>query len=199
MVTDLRSPTLPMTTRAAEGLSRRRWSVAEIEAMVAAGIVGESERFELIEGEVVPTSPKGIRHELVKMALAKFWYRRLPTGIDLIQETTFRIDEDTFVEPDFVFFRAAHGLAALSPATVLLAVEAADTSLHFDLGRKVRIYAGAGVREVWVIDAKSLVTRLHRAPNPQGYAQTPDIASDHPLVPTFAPELSVKLGELELG
>ncbi len=48
-----RSRALPMTTQAAEGLMRRRWSVAEIEAMVAAGIIGEDERFELIEGEVV--------------------------------------------------------------------------------------------------------------------------------------------------
>jgi hypothetical protein len=37
--------------------------------MVAKGIILEDERFELIGGEVVPTSPKGIRHENVKRAL----------------------------------------------------------------------------------------------------------------------------------
>ena len=54
-----RRPSLPLTTQAAEGLVRRRWTVAEIEAMVAAGILGEHERFELIGGEVVPMSPRG--------------------------------------------------------------------------------------------------------------------------------------------
>ena len=49
----------PETTRAAEGMPRRPWRRAEIEAMVAAGIVEEDERFELIGGEVVPMSPKG--------------------------------------------------------------------------------------------------------------------------------------------
>jgi hypothetical protein len=44
------------------GLLRRRWSAAEIEAMVAKGIIAEDERFELIGGEVVPMSPKGNRH-----------------------------------------------------------------------------------------------------------------------------------------
>lgn len=38
------------TTQAAEGMPRRAWSVAEIEAMVAAGIIPEDERFELIGG-----------------------------------------------------------------------------------------------------------------------------------------------------
>ena len=38
----------PRLTRAAEGLPRRRFTVAEVEAMVAAGILDEEERVELI-------------------------------------------------------------------------------------------------------------------------------------------------------
>ena len=37
-------------TRAAEGLPRRRFTVAEVEAMVEAGIMDEDERVELIGG-----------------------------------------------------------------------------------------------------------------------------------------------------
>ena len=59
MNTHFRPPGTPVSTRAAEGLERRVWTVAEIEAMVAAGIIDEDERFELIDGEVVPMSPKG--------------------------------------------------------------------------------------------------------------------------------------------
>jgi len=46
-------------TSAAEGLPRRRFTVAEVEAMVAAGVMEEDERVELIGGELVPMSPKG--------------------------------------------------------------------------------------------------------------------------------------------
>lgn len=35
-----------MTTRAAEGLPRRCWTIAEIERMVSAGIIDEKERLE---------------------------------------------------------------------------------------------------------------------------------------------------------
>ncbi len=41
-------PDLPMTTRAVDDMPRRRWTVAEIEAMVQAGVIDEDERFELI-------------------------------------------------------------------------------------------------------------------------------------------------------
>jgi hypothetical protein len=72
----LRLGRLQGTTQAAEGLPRRRWSVAEIEAMVAKGIIDEDERFELIGGEAVPMSPRGVRHEVVKAA----WFPRIVTA-----------------------------------------------------------------------------------------------------------------------
>jgi Uma2 family endonuclease len=194
----LRRPDLTMTTQAAEGLMRRRWSVGEIEAIVKAGILAEDERFELIGGEIVPMSPKGIRHERVKGALAKYWYQRLPNGTELIQETTFHLDEDTFVEPDFVFFRKADGLANLKPDTCLLAVEVADSSLLYDLHRKAHLYAVFGVREVWVINAQTLATHVHRRPGIDGYQDKPEIAPGQALVPDFAPTLAVTLGALQL-
>ena len=65
-------------TSAAEGLPRRRFTVAEVEAMVAAGVMEEDERVELIGGELVPMSPKGNHHEVVKAALLQRWYRASP-------------------------------------------------------------------------------------------------------------------------
>ena len=194
----LRRPDLTMTTQAAEGLMRRRWSVAEIEEMVKVGILGVDERFELIGGEVVPMSPKGIRHERIKGTLTKYWHRRLPDGIEFIQETTFRLDEDTFVEPDFVFFRTSDGLAGLKPETCLLAVEVADSSLLYDLHRKARLYAAFGVREVWVINAQTLLTHVHRRPGIDGYQDKPEVPAQEQLVPDFAPPLAVTLARLEL-
>lgn len=191
-----RSGNLPMTTQAAEGLMRRRWSVAEIEEMVKAGILDENERIELIGGEIVPMSPKGFHHETLKIQLNKFWVRRLPDEFELAPETTFRLSEDSFVEPDFVFYRTADGLTALSPKTALLAVELSDSSLSYDMGRKARLYAAMGVREVWVINALKLTTRLFRRPGIEGYTDITDVASDETLIPDFAPELAVCLQRL---
>jgi hypothetical protein len=43
-------PAAELTTSAAEGLPRRRFTIAEVEAMVAAGVMEEDERVELIGG-----------------------------------------------------------------------------------------------------------------------------------------------------
>src|SRR5271163_3221236 len=96
-------------TSAAEGLPRRRFTVAEVEAMVAAGVMEEDERVELIGGELVPMSPKGSQHEVIKAALLDRWYRIRPNDCRLVPETTFRLSEDTYLEPDVVIYARAEG------------------------------------------------------------------------------------------
>src|SRR5262245_56640937 len=90
------------------------------------------------------------------------------------QVLAFRLDEDSLVEPDFVFFKSSHGLVGLKSETCLLAVEIAR-SLLYDLNRKSRLYAAFGVREVWVINAQTLVTHIHRRPGLDGYQDKPEI------------------------
>ncbi len=176
---------------------RRRWTVAEIEAATRAGIIDENERFELIGGELVPIDVKGIHHELLKNALSYYLVRNTPEEFRLAVATTFRLDEGSFIEPDFIFFRKADGLANLNPRTALLAVEVADSSLKWDLGRKARIYANFGVPELWVVEAVSRVVHVHRRPGLEGYDEVAKVSEDQPLVSTAVPGLSVTLSTLE--
>ena len=191
-------PASPMTTRAAEGLPRRRFTVVELEQMTAAGILAEDERIELIGGEVVPMAAKGSHHEVLKTALSIYWSRILPDNLLFTTETTFRLSADTYLEPDFVFYPKAAGWQGLTAATALLVVEIADTSLGYDLGRKADLYASFGIAELWVINAVELGTRIHRLPAAAGYCWTKDLSASERLVPQSVPALAVVLGELEL-
>jgi Uma2 family endonuclease len=187
-------------TTAAEGLPRRRFTVADVEAMVAAGVMDEDERVELIGGELVPMSPKGAHHEVLKAALLRRWYRASPDAFDLAPETTFRLSEDTYLEPDVVVFPRPPGLRALTAANALLVVEIADSSLRYDMGRKAALYAGFGVRELWVIDAVRLATRVFRGPGAAGYAEARDVEASETLTPLHAPAaFALRLDELDLA
>ncbi len=195
----MKSAAARVTTTAAEGLPRRRFTVAEVEAMVAAGVMDESERVELIGGDLVPMSPKGNAHEVVKSALAKRWYRLLQGHVDLAVATTFRLSEYTYLEPDVVIFPRANGIPGLATDNVLLVVEIADSSLEYDMGRKASLYASFAVRELWVIDAVLQTARVHRDPAPDGYRETLDFGPGDLLAPRFAPDaLAVGLDELEI-
>ncbi len=196
---DLHGNTMDRTTQAAEGLVRRRFTVAELEAMVAAGIIDEDERIELIGGEVVPMSPKGNHHEILKHALIHYWAKRVPDHLTFTTETTFRLTHDTYLEPDFVFYDRAAGIKGLKPETAHFVVEIADTSYAYDIGRKAALYASFGIPELWVVHAVRLETRIHRTPSLTGYQSMIDLPSDQVLAPVFAPELAVTLSELELN
>jgi Uma2 family endonuclease len=187
-------------TSAAEGLPRRRFTVAEVEAMVAAGVMEEDERVELIGGELVPMSPKGNHHEVLKAALLHRWYRAAPDGFGLVPETTFRLSEDTYLEPDVVIFPRASGIRGLKADNALLVVEIADSSLRYDTGRKAALYASFGIRELWVIDAVRLTTRIFREPSADSYRDARDFTASDRLVPLLAPEaFGLRLDELELS
>ena len=187
------------TTQAAEGLPRRRFTVAEVEALVEAGIVDEDERVELIGGELVPMSPKGNRHEVVKTELLKRWYRASPDDVTLTPETTFRLSEDTYLEPDVVIYARTDGLKGLKGETALLVVEIADSSWRYDVGRKAVLYAGFGVRELWVIDAVLLRLRVFRRPSAEGFSEILDQAATDEAVPAFAPvDFKLRLSDLDI-
>jgi Uma2 family endonuclease len=187
----------PVTTMAAEGLPRRRFTVAEIDQMTALGIFEEDERIELIGGEIVPMMAKGNPHEILKTALMFYWAARLPADLLFTTETTVRLSVDTFLEPDFVFYPKAVGIPGLSAETARLVVELADSSLTYDLGRKAGFYAGFGITELWVIDAVRLTTRIHRQPGAAGYGAVVDLAAGEMLVPAAIPALAVTLADLE--
>jgi Uma2 family endonuclease len=194
---------IPATTQAAEGLPRRRWAVAEIENLCDLGVFGgidrPRERFELIGGEIVPMNAKGAFHEVVKKELLRYWMPKvIALDIDLIPETTLRYAPDSFLEPDFLFWPRYIGLRDISCSSAFLIVEVADSSMAYDTGRKAAIYAGLGLREYWVINAQSLVTRVHLEPGATGFARAQDYPADTRIEPVLVPALAVRLADLEL-
>lgn len=180
-------------TQAAEGLPRRAFTMADVLRMVEAGLIGEDERIELIGGELVPMSPKGIRHECVKAWLNEQLIRTLPDHYQSIPETTFRLAPDTYLEPDFVVYERSIGLEGLSGKTALLAIEVADSSLAYDKGRKAAVMAAYGVRELWVIDVERLTTIVHRDPTRTGYRTIIDHERGTQLCPVLMDDFSIIL------
>lgn len=163
--------------------------------MAALGIVREDERLELIGGELVPMSPKGVRHETVKRLILRAWRQAPPAAGDILFETTLRINDDTYLEPDLLLVPPSAPLKGLAGPLILLAIEVADTSLGYDLGRKPAIYSRFGVAELWVIDAVRRETHVFTGPTATGYARQSVHPAQHRLVPTLAQDLPLRLDD----
>jgi len=67
------------------------------------------------------------------------------------------------------------------PTDVLLVVEVADSSLAYDLGTKVPLYARHGIAEAWVIEAVSRRTQVFRHPAGGGYTEASSVEPHEPL------------------
>ncbi len=191
-----------MNVRALAGtddLPHRPFTVKEVERMSDAGILRAEDRVELIGGQLIAMQPKGAPHEALKIRLLRRWYGAIQTDDDLIPHTTFRLSEDTFIEPDFLVFPRSSGIRRLSPATVLLAVELSDSSLGYDLGPKALVYAHFGVRELWVIDAIGMMIHVHREPDGGRYRAITPWSEGDLVVPAFAPgAFALRLADLDL-
>ena len=185
-------------TQAAEGWPRRRWTIDEVFKAQAAGIFKPSERFELIGGEIVPMSPKGLRHETLKSDLVMYWGKRRPARLKFAPETTFHLSKTDVPEPDLVVFASSMELADLDGKSALLVVEVSDTTLVKDSTLKVKLYAEFGVREYWVINAKTLVTTVHKDPEGASYRTVVKVKGNKTLEPEAAPELAVRLSNIPI-
>ena len=190
------------TTQAAEGLPRLRWTLAEFEQLSELGFFGgtggERERVELVDGELVSMHAKEGRHEWVRGVLGNHLMRLLPQGLMLYTEPGWRPGGDRYLEPEVIVCPARFRPSEVPPAEVLLLIEVVDSSLAYGSGLKARIYGSLGVREYWVVNARTLVTFVHLGPAAEGYARVVEVTPTHAVTPELVPALAVSLGGLGL-
>jgi Uma2 family endonuclease len=152
------------------------------------GILGPADRVELIDGEIIDMSPIGVLHAAIVDVLARHFGRRAGEAVFIRCQNPLRLDDISEPEPDIAILRPRADLyttAHPGPTDVLLVIEVADTSLAYDLGTKVPLYARHGVPEVWVIDAATRRTRVFREP-----AKSPEVG--RPAGSGYAEEVSVE-------
>jgi Uma2 family endonuclease len=189
-------------TRAADGWPRRAFTVEDVSSMMEAGIVGEDERFELIEGDIVMMSPKHVAHDRIKNALNMALVRAAPDGVFVGIEATLQLARDILVEPDITVLASSvynadpKSFAQPRPEDVLLLIEISSSSLHYDRRIKARLYARHGIREFWVVDASSGITSIHTGPSGDGWASIHERAPTELLATTALPNFSIRLADI---
>ncbi len=187
------------TTQGAEGLPRYKWSVEQFDALAEHGFIKYDDRVELVGGELVPMSPKGNRHEIVRQALLNVLFRMTPNDFMIFSEPGWRPNEFHYLEPDFLLCATGASPVSVVGADVLLLIEVSDTSASYDGDVKSRLYAALGVREYWVVNAKTLETIVHLEPSETGYGKISTVPPADTLAPLALPALAVSLGALKIG
>jgi hypothetical protein len=106
-------------TRTAEELPRRPFTADDVWRMNEAGILSESERFELVEGDRIMMAPNAIAHENIKHALTLAVAKAAPENLYVAVATTFQFTDHILVAPDLaVILRgpSTRGMQAAMPS-----------------------------------------------------------------------------------
>ena len=75
-------------------------------------------------------------------------------------------------------------------------VEVADTTLPFDLGTKIPLYAAAGIAEAWVVDVQERVLHVYRDPGAAAYRTSFTLAGGESVSPLALPAIVISLAAL---
>ena len=177
---------------------RRLFTVEEYHRMGEAGSLGEDERVELIEGEIVQMAPIGARHIGCVINATRLFITRLGDRAVVSPQNPVVIRPRSEPQPDLVLLRPrAISYSRERPMSqdVLLAVEVADTTVRYDRVVKARLYARASIAEFWLCLATEGAVEIHRRPGPDGYAEVTVHSADQAVSPLAFPDVSFAVAE----
>lgn len=134
----------------------------EYDKLVELGVF-ENERIELIDGVLVPMSSIGPRHSSAVDLLNLFLVRNLGDLARIRVQNPFALNDISEPEPDFLVAPLRDYLYE-HPSDAYLVIEVAESSLAFDRGRKMRLYAERNIPEYWVVDVVAKRIEVYRNP-----------------------------------
>jgi len=129
-------------------VSRWKFTVDEYARMAEAGILGEDDRVELLEGEIVEMAPIGPPHAGCVNRLTRLLTSRLGDRAVVGVQNPIRLGSLSEPQPDLTLLRPRRDLYSEGHPEaddVLLVVEVASSTSAFDRQVKMPLYAQAGI------------------------------------------------------
>jgi Uma2 family endonuclease len=153
-------------------LTRHQFNVDDYDRMAATGVLGDDDRVELIEGEILEMSPIGDKHIGCVRRCNYIFSRILGDRVVIDVQSSARINDRSQPQPDLMLLRSVPEMlrdVTPRPEDVLLLIEVADSSLDFDRQVKIPLYARSNIAEFWLVNIPQGVIDVYRDPTPDGY------------------------------
>ncbi len=145
-----------------------RLTVTEYHRLAELGFWGEDDRIELIRGELIQMSAKGLAHESCLTRLLRVLPPLLGQRATLRCQSPITLAVDGEPEPDFAIvqnreddYESAHP----TPAETILVIEVADSSLEYDRTVKLSLYAEARIPHYWLFNVVDRILEVYTEPD----------------------------------
>lgn len=180
-------------------LHTRRFNSREFHRMTDAGIFGEDDRLELVEGEIVEMAPIGPRHAACVLRLTTLLAKMVGDRALVSVQNPVQLDSQSELYPDVAVLRHRSDQYAQSlprPADVILLIEVADTSIEFDRTMKVPRYAQAAIPEVWLVDLPNSQIHVYTDRTASGYRVVRALRGAAELQPSQFPDCRITVDSI---
>lgn len=195
-----RAKGLPPTTNwSASGPTRRRFTVAEYYAMAEVGILGENDRIELLDGDLIVKPPIGVWHASSVHRFTNILPPLLQRRAIVSVQNPTRLNDNSEPQPDIMLLRWRddfYGRGHPGPADVLLLIEVSDTSVDYDRSAKLSAYARAGIPEVWIATRQDNRIEAYTEPKEGEYSNVRYAGLGESIAPQAFPEVILEVSNL---
>jgi Uma2 family endonuclease len=179
--------------------TRTRITTNRYQMMVATGVLTKYDRIELIEGDMLDMAPIGTRHSAITSRLTELFVLAVSRSATVVVGGPVNLGEFSEPQPDLMLLkRRADFYSGKIPesADVLLLIEVSDSSLAFDQGVKLNLYARYGVAEYWVVDVEGKRVVTYREPAAKAYGCTLEFTAADTVTPQAFPDITIAVGEI---
>jgi Uma2 family endonuclease len=178
---------------------RHRLTRRDYHRLGEAGILGGTDRVELLEGQLVDMSPIGPRHAIVTENLNELLVSAFAGRARVRCQDPVVLDDGSEPQPDLALVRRpwlGYPDTHPGPDDIFLLIEVADSSLELDRTVKLELYARAGIREVWIVDLTRDGVLVHRLPAGGGYGSVVRVEAPGVLGVEALPGVAISVAEV---
>ena len=173
----------------------------EYDAMIARGAFDPitDKHIELIYGELRQMCPAGPEHEDIIDLLNRWSARSTPENkVRIRVQNSIGIPQlDSAPEPDLAWVREkSYRAGRPRPKDVVLVVEVSHSSIDYDLGEKLELYAQAGVPEYWIVDIEKQSVEVFREPSRKEYRKHDTYGRTQSVAPQAYPKAVLEIATL---
>jgi Uma2 family endonuclease len=180
-------------------ITRHKFSSKDYHQMIEIGILGEDDRVELIDGEIVDMAAIGSHHSACTKKSHTFFTQKLGDRVLLGVQDPISLEDGTEPEPDIALLHPANHFYVNqhpTPADVFFILEIADTSFVYDRDVKLLKYAQAGIAEAWLLNLTTQEILACRHPSANGYSHIQTITRGQSLALLAFPNVVVTFDDL---
>jgi Uma2 family endonuclease len=175
---------------------QKRWTRYEYGLAVNAGIFA-SQHLELLEGRIWEMTPMSPRRAVAVQLAAAMFDAAVNSRYTVRVQLPLAMTNTSEPQPDIAIVSGQpRDYAAEHPTRAELIVEISDSSLAYDRGEKLALYARCGVPEYWILNLCDDELEVYTQPSNEQYQRLDKYGIDDIVAPSSPRDLPVSVADL---